>query len=325
MTQDALDRLYRPILADLARVEAEIAQALVADRHEIEEMTAHVGRYSGKKMRPAIALMIAQRCGGVTPRHHRLGAVLEMIHLATLVHDDVIDGADMRRKSATANAKWSNFDAVLLGDILFARAINLLGRLGDAAALDELTRAVSTLCEGEILQNRHRRNVDLEESLYYRIIEEKTAILYAAGCGLSAHLGGAPTPVVDALRTYGLELGTAFQIVDDVLDLVGDEAVVGKSLGTDLRNGKMTLPVIFMRDATTPAGLALLTKVMKGEGDEADAAALRRALVEDGHVEAANVRARDHLRRGLEAVARAIPSAHADLEEIAGFVVVRAR
>jgi octaprenyl-diphosphate synthase len=131
--------------------------------------------------------------------------------------------------------------------------------------------------------------------------------------------------VVDALRTYGLELGTAFQIVDDVLDLVGDEAVVGKSLGTDLRNGKMTLPVIFMRDDTTPAGLALLTKVMKGEGDEADAAALRRALVEDGHVEAANVRARDHLRRGLEAVARAIPSAHADLEEIAGFVVVRAR
>ncbi len=325
MSQDALERLYRPIVPDLALVESEILAALEADRHEIGEMTAHVGRYSGKKMRPAIALLIAKKCGGILPRHHRLGAVLEMIHLATLVHDDVIDGADMRRRSATANFKWSNFDAVLLGDILFARAINLLGRLGDAGALDELTQAVSTLCEGEILQNRHRRNAELDEALYYRIIEDKTAILYAAGCGLAAHLAGAPLLVVEALRTYGLELGTAFQIVDDVLDLVGDEATVGKSLGTDLRNGKVTLPVIFMRESATPADRARLVAVMRGEGTDADAAWLRQALVDGGHVEAANVRARDHIRRGLEAVSEALPDAAPDLAEIAGFVVVRAR
>ena len=239
-----LERLYVGVAPELLHVDAEIAAALQTDRSAIAEMLSHVGRYSGKKLRPALVLLIARALGRVTPAHFRLGAIVEMIHLATLIHDDVIDGADMRRRDATANARWSNYEAVLLGDILFSRAINLLARLGDARCLDVLTRAVSTLCEGEILQNRHRQDAGVSEALYYDIIREKTAVLYAAGCELAAHLAGASAEWVRAAGTYGLELGLSFQIIDDCLDLFGDEAEVGKSLGTDLKGGKVTLPVI---------------------------------------------------------------------------------
>jgi octaprenyl-diphosphate synthase len=322
-----LDRLYGEVAPGLARVDAEIAAALKADRPAIAEMIQHVSRYSGKKLRPVLVLLIGRALGKLTPAHHRLGAIVEMIHLSTLIHDDVIDGAAVRRSEATVNARWSNYEAVLLGDILFSRAINLLAKLGDARALDVLTRAVSTLCEGEILQNRHRQDAGVSEALYYDIIREKTAILYSAGCELAAQLGGAPAETVKVCATYGLELGLAFQIIDDCLDLFGDEAVVGKSLGTDLKGGKMTLPVILaLASLDDEARLTFATRLSRASQDDRLQADLKSLVQRSGALDEAMQRARDHANRA-KAATRAVldGEAVADLEAIADFVVARRR
>jgi octaprenyl-diphosphate synthase len=327
MTSDApkLDALYRVVADDLLRVDEEIASALRVDRPELEVMTAHAAAYAGKKLRPALVLLIGKACGGDS-RLSRLGACVELVHLATLVHDDVIDGADKRRRIETVNAKWSNYDAVLLGDVIFARAINLLGRLGDARCLDVLTRATSTLCEGEILQNAHRNDADLDEDLYYRIISDKTAVLYAAACELAAHLAGASDEVVAALRTYGYETGVAFQIVDDCLDLTGDEKEVGKSLGTDLRNGKVTLPVIFLLRSSKGADLKRATElVVRGARTEEERQYLKGLLLDRGAVDAALKRADAHVARGLLAAERGPESLLPTLRALSSFVVSRRR
>ncbi len=323
----ALDRLYRSLGTELLRVDAEISDAMKADRPEVSAMTSHVARYSGKKLRPALVLLIARSLGGPSPRHYRLGAIVELIHLATLVHDDVIDEAGMRRRDSTVNARWSNFDAVLLGDVIFARAINLLARLGDFRCLELLTKAVSTLCEGEILQNRHRQSTDVDEALYYRIIQDKTAALYSAGCELAAHIAGASPDVASACGLYGMELGTAFQITDDCLDLIGDEAVVGKSLGTDLRNGKMTLPILMLLANATGAERERAMRVISGGATEADDLAfMRRTLTRTGSIEAALTRARQHATKAVTAVRRSLPAGSiTEFEAIADFVLARRR
>jgi octaprenyl-diphosphate synthase len=322
-----LERLYAEVAPGLARVDSEITAALRAERPAIAEMIRHVGRYSGKKLRPVLVLLIGRAAGGITPGHHRLGAIVEMVHLATLIHDDVIDDADVRRRGATANARWSNYDAVLLGDILFSRAINLLAKLGDPRSLDVLTRAVSTLCEGEILQNRHRMDPGVSEALYYDIIREKTAVLYAAGCELAAHLAGAPPEAIKACATYGLELGLSFQIIDDCLDLFGDQAEVGKSLGTDVDGGKVTLPVILAL-ATLPADqkLAWASRLSQGAADPALHADLRALVHGCGALDEALERARDHANRAKAATRNALDvRAVSDLDAIADFVVSRRR
>jgi octaprenyl-diphosphate synthase len=322
-----LERLYVGVAPELLRVDSEIAAALQTERPAIRAMLDHVGRYSGKKLRPALVLLIARALGKATPAHFRLGAIVEMIHLATLIHDDVIDGATMRRRDETANARWSNYEAVLLGDILFSRAINLLARLGDPRSLDVLTRAVSTLCEGEILQNRHRQDPGVSEALYYDIIREKTAVLYAAGCELAAHLAGASAEWVRACETYGLELGLSFQIIDDCLDLFGDEAEVGKSLGTDLKGGKVTLPVILaLATLGEGARLEIAKRLRNPDGDATLGDELKALVQASGALEESMQRARSHAERA-KAAARTIldGQAAADLEAIADFVVARRR
>lgn len=326
MTQPAsLNDLYRDITPELTGVESEMQEALASDRAVIAEMTDHAYGYGGKRLRPAMVLMVGRTVGTVTQRHLRLGAVVEMIHLATLVHDDIIDGASMRRRRETANRVWSNHDAVLLGDIMFSRAINLLARMGDSRCLTTLTMAVSTLCEGEILQNRHRHNVELTEDEYYEIIEAKTAALYAAGCELAASLAGASAETIEAFRVYGRELGLAFQIIDDCLDLVGEEESMGKSLGTDVKTGKMTLPLIMLRDLPGPAPRALLQKVIGGESsDPADVQAVMAALKEHALVDRALARARQHVNEALAVVRGAVsPESLPPLEAAAAFVLSR--
>lgn len=319
-----LEDLYRDIAPSLEAVDAEIRAALSSDDPVIAELTAHAARYGGKRLRPATALLVARAAGGVGPLHARLGAVVELIHLATLVHDDVIDEAGRRRGQSTVNAAWGNYEAVLLGDIIFARAINLLARIGDARCLDVLTRATSRLCEGEILQNRHRRDAGLTEAQYYRIIGDKTAELYASGSGLSAHLAGASEDVVAGLRTYGFELGVAFQIIDDGLDLTGDEATVGKSLGTDLSLGKMTLPLILWRDRGGSEARRLLDRVIgRGDAGPADRAAILDHLRSGGFLEAAGARAAAHVARGLDAARSVLAPADAAALETVGHFVLR--
>jgi octaprenyl-diphosphate synthase len=235
--------LVGPIAADLAEVERILSDSLCSRHARVAEVVDHVRHYRGKRLRPVLLLLTARACGEVTPAHHVLGAVVEMIHTATLVHDDVLDNATVRRHVPTIYAGWGIQASILLGDHLFTRAFHLASTI-DARACRLIGEATNGVCEGELRQGLERGNLELSEQDYFEIIEGKTAELIACCCRLGAAYAGADETVVESLTRYGRALGIAFQVADDLLDLVGEEQAVGKSLGTDLEQQKLTLPLI---------------------------------------------------------------------------------
>ncbi len=210
----------------------------------IEGYIAYACNSKGKRIRPALALLAGGATGTISSAHVDLAVVMELIHLASLVHDDIIDGADLRRNQPTANMKWGNSLSVLLGDVLFAHALKLATSLHDNDLSRRIAEAASDVCAGEILQTQRRFDLKLTMSDYYHIIELKTAALFAASAELGAYLSKADPSVISALRTYGHKIGTAYQVYDDCLDIAGNEDDTGKSLGTDFKKGKLTLPVL---------------------------------------------------------------------------------
>src|SRR5262245_5920664 len=240
--------LAGPIAADLEEVERLLARSLRNNRHRVAEAVDHVRHSRGKRLRPVLLLLAARACGKVVPAHHTLGAVVEMIHSATLVHDDVLDSARIRRRIATVNALWGTKTSVLLGDYLFTHAFHLASTI-DARACQLIGAATDRVCEGELCQVLQAGNLDLTEADYFDVIDGKTAELTSCCCRLGAQYAGAPTETVEALARFGRYVGQAFQIADDLLDLVGDEKATGKSLGTDLDQGKLTLPLIHLLNA----------------------------------------------------------------------------
>ncbi len=242
----SLATLYEPIAAELAAAERIFADELQSRFPFVQHLVDHCADFHGKRLRPALVLLSGQASGRVTEAHPVLAAVVEMIHTATLVHDDVLDEATIRRHAATVNAEWGNETAVLLGDYLFTHAFHLAASLDSTRACRWIGQATNKVCEGEMLQVHHRGNFDLDEDDYFTIIEGKTAELTAVSCRLGAAYAGADEATVAALDRYGRNLGIAFQIADDVLDLWGEERVTGKSLGTDLEKQKLTLPFIRM-------------------------------------------------------------------------------
>ena len=220
----------------------------------IEGYVAYACNSRGKRIRPALALLAGGATGRVTSAHVDLAVVMELIHLATLVHDDIIDGAELRRSQPTANAKWGNSLSVLLGDVLFAHALRLATSLHDNDLSRRIAEAASDVCSGEILQTQRRFDLNLNTGDYFHIIELKTAALFAASAELGAYLSKADPDTIATMRAYGHKLGTAYQIYDDCLDLAGSEETIGKSLGTDFKKGKLTLPVLAIlgrADSTT--------------------------------------------------------------------------
>ncbi|MGF1583238.1 MAG: polyprenyl synthetase family protein [Gemmataceae bacterium] len=232
------------ILPDLAQVEFILQDTLDNRRPGVTELIRHLENYKGKRLRPTLLLLTAKACGGTNRAHHVLGAVVEMIHTATLVHDDVLDSADTRRHVETVNAIWDNQTSILLGDYLFTHAFHLTSTLGDAKACKLIGEATNRVCEGELHQITQKGNLALTEDQYFDIIDAKTAELTSVCCRLGALYANEPDDVVESLARYGRYLGMAFQIADDVLDVVGQEHSTGKSLGTDLEQKKMTLPII---------------------------------------------------------------------------------
>jgi octaprenyl-diphosphate synthase len=291
----ALD-LYGPIAADLEEVERILARSLRNRHAKVAEVVDHVRHYRGKRLRPVLLLLAARACGRVAPAHHTLGAVVEMIHTATLVHDDVLDGARVRRRVATVNALWGVQTSVLLGDYLFTHAFHLASTV-DVTACRLIGAATDRVCEGELCQVLQRGNLELTEAEYFDVIDGKTAELTACCCRLGALYAGASEAVVEALARFGRLVGQAFQIADDLLDLTGDEKTTGKSLGTDLEQGKLTLPLIhLLRHA--PAALAARVRQALLAPDGRRREALRPALAETGSLEHAR-------RRALDLVAQA--------------------
>jgi octaprenyl-diphosphate synthase len=308
-------------LTQLAPLLAEVGKAferqLASDLPPVNTLCRHVERYRGKMLRPAMVFLCGQAFGPVGERHVIVAATCEMIHMATLVHDDVLDEAEVRRKGHTVNHLRGNEVAVMLGDYLISNAFHLCSRAGDPALNLRLGEVTNTLCEGELVQLSHREDLSLDERTYFEIVRRKTAVLIGACCELGAQLSGAPADAVAALRRFGEGIGVAFQIQDDLLDLEGRQDVVGKSLGRDLEKGKLTLPVIIhlaqasgeVRERTIEAirardGAALLAE-LTASGSLAEARSRAVELVAAARTELRHVPA-GLSRDALDAAAMAI-------------------
>ncbi len=239
-----LERLYDPIVEQLADVEEILRRELRSKFPFVDELVRHSFRLGGKRLRPALVLLSAKAVGSIRQDHLVLAAVMEMIHTATLVHDDVLDEATLRRHLDTVNARWGNETSVLLGDYLFTHSFYLASTLETTFACRTIGRATNIVCEGELRQIDSCGDFSLTEQSYLDIIEAKTAELCSCCCRLGAHYAGATAEVEESLARFGRYLGIAFQIVDDLLDVQGDEHTTGKSLGTDLEQLKPTLPLI---------------------------------------------------------------------------------
>jgi len=251
--QRTLASLYAPIERDLRRVDARLRDELHSENPDVDAVIGHGIRLSGKRLRPALLLLSAQTAGQINDDHITLAAVVEMIHTATLVHDDVLDEAAIRRHIDTVNARWNNETSVLLGDFLFTHAFYLASTLESTYACRTIGRSTNIVCDGELRQTIASGNVQLSEDDYLAIVEAKTAELCACCCELGAFYAGGDSETVTRLASFGRNLGIAFQIADDLLDLEGKESATGKSLGTDLAKRKMTLPLIHARDNLAPA------------------------------------------------------------------------
>jgi octaprenyl-diphosphate synthase len=255
-----------PVAADIAEAEAIFDRTLAPHRGPFGPLIEHLRHYRGKRLRPTLLLLAAKACGKVVPAHHTLAAAMEMIHTATLVHDDVLDEADLRRHKPTFNAGWGNKVSILLGDMLFTHAFHLTSTV-DGRACQITGEVTNRVCAGELRQVTERGNLELTEADYFAIIDGKTAALTECCGRLGALYAGASEDVAAKLANYGRSLGLAFQIADDVLDLVGNEDTAGKTLGTDLAQQKLTLPVIHCLHRLPPAEAAKLRDAIRTAAD----------------------------------------------------------
>lgn len=315
--------LYAPIAAELAASERIFAEELSSRLPHVQALVDHSAGFRGKRVRPALLLLSGKACGGTTPEHATLAAVVEMIHTATLVHDDILDEAIVRRHTATVNTEWGNETAVLLGDYLFTHAFHLAASVESTQACRWIGRATNRVCEGEMHQVHNRGNLDLDEENYLAIIRGKTAELTAVSCRLGAYYSGASPELVDRLETFGRELGVAFQIADDLLDLCGEERVTGKSLGTDLIKQKLTLPII-RHLATAAPDQAEIARRLLADPNSRTRSQLRPLLEFSGTLAYASERAEEAIRTALDAIAPLAPSpAKARLEQMAALALRR--
>ncbi|QIL20077.1 polyprenyl synthetase family protein [Thermomonas sp. HDW16] len=251
---------------EMAAMDALIRRRLASDVVLINQVAEYIIGAGGKRLRPMLLLLTAGALGHRGPDAHQLAAVVEFIHTATLLHDDVVDESDLRRGRKTANAVWGNAASVLVGDFLYSRSFQLMVELDRLEVMRILADTTNTIAEGEVLQLLHVRNPDTDEAAYLRVIERKTAVLFAAATRLGALLAGADATTCDALHRYGMALGYAFQIADDVLDYASDAATLGKNLGDDLAEGKATLPLIHAMQHSDAATQEVLRNAIE-QGD----------------------------------------------------------
>jgi octaprenyl-diphosphate synthase len=327
-TQNApsLDPLIGLVAADMNGVNAVILERMQSKVALIPELAGHLIAGGGKRMRPMLTLGSGALLGYPGTRHHKLAAAVEFIHTATLLHDDVVDGSGMRRGKRTANLIWGNSASVLVGDFLFSRAFELMVEDGSLKVLRILSHASAVIAEGEVNQLTAQRQIETDEDQYLEIISAKTAALFAAACRVSPVVAEASEDAEIALEAYGRNLGVAFQLSDDVIDYASDEATMGKGVGDDFRDGKMTLPVILAFARGNGADRDFWRAAIRG--DRASDDDLRHAvtLLRGSDALADTIeRARLYARRAIDALAMFPASkAKAALIQAAEFAVARA-
>jgi len=324
--QPSLDALMTLVGGDMNGVNAVILERMQSKVALIPELAGHLIAGGGKRMRPMLTLACAALLGYPGTRHHKLAAAVEFIHTATLLHDDVVDGSGMRRGKRTANLIWGNPASVLVGDFLFSRAFELMVEDGSLKVLRILSHASAVIAEGEVDQLTAQRQIETDEEKYLTIIGAKTAALFAAACRVAPVVAEADEDVELALESYGKNLGIAFQLTDDVIDYASDAATMGKGVGDDFRDGKMTLPVIHAYARGSAEERAFWRSAISGErqsdDDLAEAIALLRS---SGALDDTIDHARQYSRRAIDALAKFPASkARSALVEAAEFAVARA-
>ena len=317
----AVGDLFSLVRGNLEGVESRLQSELSSRYENVGRVVRHGYRLGGKRLRPALLLLSAKAAGEVADAHETLAVVVEMIHTATLVHDDVLDEAELRRHEDTVNARWGNETSVLLGDFLFSHAFYLAATIGSADACMLIGKSTNRVCEGEMRQTLSEGELDLSEEDYFDIIDAKTAELCACCCELGARYAGAAAPAIDALAAYGRHLGMAFQIADDLLDLAGCESSTGKSLGRDLAKRKMTLPLIHARDTLVDGARRNYLTLVETASDPGS---LLNTLEEVGSLDYARGVAEQYASRAAaELGVLADGPAKETLEALAAFVVSR--
>ena len=317
-----LEEIYAPIYKDLGRLEEFLQARFHSEEPFLLQLLEHIQKYRGKQIRPALLLLVARHTArSVTDDHVKIAGVIEIIHTATLVHDDILDDAALRHNVETLHRRWGERAGILLGDYLYSRAFALSTEVAGMAQV--LSVATNTICEGELLQIGSRFRPDLGEETYFEIIRKKTATLHAVACSLGGVLSGLRKTDVDRLHDFGMDLGVAFQIIDDCLDYSGQEAVVGKSLGTDLRQGKATLPLIYLLERLDPASAAELIEALRHPLGPAVEARIARQVRETGAVADSMDRARAFIDSARSRISGFDADLRESLDQVAEYVISR--
>ena len=319
------ERLWALAAEDMSAVDALILDRMQSPVGLIPNLAQHLVGAGGKRLRPLLTVATSLMCGYKGDAHHKLAASVEFIHSATLLHDDVVDESELRRGKKPANLIWGNSASILVGDFLFARAFNLMVETGSMEALGILSNASSVIAEGEVQQLAALRDVKMSETAYMQVISAKTAALFAAATEVAPVIAQRPTAEREALRDYGLKLGLAFQLVDDALDYGGFESALGKSVGDDFREGKMTLPVIRAVHAADKKEAEFWHRVIVDrEQEDVDFETAISLLRKTGALDSTMDLARQYAREAREALSIFEASAWREtLEDLADYVVER--
>lgn len=267
-SQDFQKTLQTLIKNDLDNVNQVIRQELYSEVVLIRQIAEYIINSGGKRLRPILLLLVANALNYQGNQHYALAAVIEFIHTATLLHDDVVDESDLRRSKPTANAVFGNAASVLVGDFLYSRSFQMMVKTNNMAVMKVLSQATNIISEGEVLQLLNCHNADVDEERYMKVIHYKTAKLFQASAEIAAILGTQDSEIIKAFADYGMYLGTAFQLIDDVLDYSGDEDETGKHLGDDLAEGKPTLPLIYVMQNGTPEQANIVKNAIENGGRE---------------------------------------------------------
>lgn len=322
----SLDPMIALVAHDMNAVNAVILDRMQSDVPLIPELAGHLIAGGGKRMRPMLTLACAKLLDYPGARHHKLAAAVEFIHTATLLHDDVVDGSDLRRGRRTANIIWGNPASVLVGDFLFSRSFELMVEDGSLKVLRILSNASAVIAEGEVNQLTAQRQVNTTAERYLDIIGSKTAALFAAACRIAAVVAERPEPEELALDAYGRNLGIAFQLVDDAIDYASDEETMGKGVGDDFRDGKVTLPVILAHARGSAEEKAFWRDAMMGfKASDDDLQRAKALLVDTGAIDDTLAQARHYGQRAVDALGMFPSGAAKDaLTEAVAFAVARA-
>lgn len=319
-----LQRIQTLTMADMAAINTLIRERLTTDVVLINQIAHHIISAGGKRLRPMLVVLAGQATGKTNAKHHQLAAIVEFIHTSTLLHDDVVDKSDLRRGKQTANAVWGNAASVLVGDFLYSRSFQLMVELQQMEVMDLLAHTTNRIAEGEVLQLLQVNNPSIDEQAYLRVIERKTAVLFAAGAQLGAMASSADQRMQHCLFEFGMQLGYAFQIADDVLDYTAEATALGKQLGDDLAEGKMTLPLIHAIAHTDDRTRARLQTIVS-QGDSLAFAEVLAAIKATGGIDYSQQRAL-HYARAAEQRLDALPDNDATraLRSLARYAVRRA-